>query len=113
MSSILSTSACGVGTHTTSFPSWPTEGSYSFAGCAWASAEVRSKARPNVDNVRCTKRESFILNICLLQLCIGDFRIPYPRTTQMSRKRLRQMWNVDRKHRPRAIREIDASEEGG
>ena len=27
MSSILSTSACGVGTHTTSFPSWPTVGS--------------------------------------------------------------------------------------
>ena len=28
MSSIFSTSTCGVGTHTTSLPAWPTCGSY-------------------------------------------------------------------------------------
>ena len=33
MSSILSTSACGVGTQTTSLPSWPTCGSIGLLGC--------------------------------------------------------------------------------
>ena len=40
MSSILSTSACGVGTQTTSLPAWPTCGSNGFAGACvpWANA---------------------------------------------------------------------------
>ena len=40
MSSILSTTACGVGTHTTSLPAWPTCGSNGFwpVAVAWADA---------------------------------------------------------------------------
>ena len=38
MSSILSTSACGVGTHTTSLPAWPTWGSNGFCWVAGACA---------------------------------------------------------------------------
>jgi hypothetical protein len=43
MSSILSTRACGVGTQTTSLPSWPTVGSKGFVevcACANAPAQV-------------------------------------------------------------------------
>ena len=42
MSSIFSTSAGGVGTHTTSLPPWPTVGSNGFCGVAvaWANAST-------------------------------------------------------------------------
>ena len=49
MSSILSTTACGVGTHTTSLPAWPTCGSNGFCPVAvWANAApdtIRDKTR--------------------------------------------------------------------
>ena len=61
MSSILSTSACGVGTHTTSLPGWPTRGSNCAAGVAgvaglagvagaWANAAVANKTVNSVKN---------------------------------------------------------------
>src|SRR5262245_33391144 len=47
MSSILSTSACGVGTQTTSFPAWPTSGWYSLAGCDCATPQAKNKKKKN------------------------------------------------------------------
>src|SRR3990167_2063845 len=59
MSSILSTSACGVGTHTTSLPSWPTCGWYpSCAACAKTVAAITDRQSASKD--RRAKRDAFM-----------------------------------------------------
>ncbi|MCY1384638.1 hypothetical protein D9M69_729200 [compost metagenome] len=59
MSSILSTSVCGVGTQMTSLPSWPTLGTYSFcsAGCAAAGAvwAWAPKAQARASAIACAR----------------------------------------------------------
>src|SRR5687768_1584856 len=63
MSSILSTSTCGVGTHTTSLPSCPTEGLYVASGVAAAGAVAAGCAAaaptaPNNPNARTSTHNS-------------------------------------------------------
>src|SRR5919109_397247 len=68
MSSILSTSACGVGTHTTSFPSWPTSGWYGcFAGCACANAQPIINAKNSDNKDRPTRRDSFMFVLLMIK----------------------------------------------
>src|SRR5437879_6378826 len=64
MSSILSTSSCGEGTHTTSLPDWPTSGAYSALG-AWAEAQTASADRIRIDEHRLAERHT---DMFLLQL---------------------------------------------
>src|SRR5262245_33036095 len=59
MSSIFSTTVSGVGTQTTSFPSWPTFGLYSVAaGCAKTAAATADRHSANRD--RREKHHAFI-----------------------------------------------------
>src|SRR6266581_2052756 len=64
MSSILSTSSCGEGTHTTSLPDWPTSGVYSALG-AWAKVQTAVAEKIRFDNHRLTVRHT---DMFLLQL---------------------------------------------
>src|SRR2546422_8125737 len=64
MSSLLSTSSCGEGTHTTSLPDWPTSGVYSALG-AWAKAQTASADRIRIGNHRLAERHT---DMFLLQL---------------------------------------------
>src|SRR5437867_5086423 len=64
MSSILSTSSCGEGTHTTSLPDWPTSGVYSALG-AWAKAQTAIAERIRIDEHRLAERHTdmFLLQV--------------------------------------------------
>src|SRR5438128_5569176 len=64
MSSILSTSSCGEGTHTTSLPDWPTSGVYSALG-AWAKVQTVVAEKIRIDNHRLAERHT---DMFLLQL---------------------------------------------
>src|SRR6059036_729068 len=64
MSSILSTSSCGEGTHTTSLPDCPTSGVYSALG-AWAKAQTAVAAKIRIDRHRLAERQT---DMFLLQL---------------------------------------------
>ena len=52
MSSIFSTSLSGVGTHTTSFPGWPTDGSNFGVAVACARAETATSTIETVNTPR-------------------------------------------------------------
>ena len=56
MSSILSTSACGVGTQTTSLPGWPTRGSNCAAGLVGVAAAWANAAAANKNREQCQER---------------------------------------------------------
>src|SRR5258708_39705327 len=64
MSSILSTSSCGEGTHTTSLPDWPTSGVYSALG-AWARAQTAIAEKIRIDKNRLAERHTdmFLLQV--------------------------------------------------
>src|SRR6266568_6875568 len=64
MSSILSTNACGEGTHTTSLPDWPTSGVYSALG-AWAKAQAAIAEKIRIDKHRLAERHTdmFLLQV--------------------------------------------------
>src|SRR5713101_4532573 len=64
MSSILSTSSCGEGTHTTSLPDWPTSGVYSALG-AWAKAQTAIAEKIRIDEHRLVERHTdmFLLQV--------------------------------------------------
>src|SRR5713226_5923421 len=64
MSSILSTSSCGEGTHTTSLPDWPTSGAYSALG-AWAKAQTAIAEKIRIDEHRLAERHTdmFLLQV--------------------------------------------------
>src|SRR5258708_3000419 len=64
MSSILSTSSCGEGTHTTSLPDWPTSGVYSALG-AWAKAQAAIAEKIKIDKHRLAERHTdmFLLQV--------------------------------------------------
>src|SRR6266568_4133064 len=64
MSSILSTNACGEGTHTTSLPDWPTSGVYSALG-AWAKAQAAIAEKIRIDKHRLAERHT---DMFLLQM---------------------------------------------
>src|SRR5258708_18335503 len=68
MSSILSTSSCGEGTHTTSLPDWPTSGVYSALG-AWAKAQTAVAEKIRIDKHRLAERHT---DMFLLQLVGGE-----------------------------------------
>src|ERR1041384_4713790 len=57
MSSILSTSACGEGTHTTSLPDCPTSGVYSTLG-AWAKAQTAIADKIRIEKHRLPGRHT-------------------------------------------------------
>src|SRR5258706_14596289 len=57
MSSILSTSSCGDGTHTTSLPDCPTSGVYSALG-AWAKAQTAVAEKIRIDKHRLAERHT-------------------------------------------------------
>src|SRR6266581_4333525 len=67
MSSILSTSSCGEGTHTTSLPDWPTSGVYSALG-AWAKAHAAIAEKIRIDKHRLAERHT---DMFLLQVAWG------------------------------------------
>src|SRR5438552_18907924 len=64
ISSILSTSSCGEGTHTTSLPDWPTSGVYSALG-AWAKAQAATAEKIRIDEHRLAERHTdmFLLQV--------------------------------------------------
>src|SRR5438445_579853 len=64
ISSILSTSSCGEGTHTTSLPDCPTSGVYSTLG-AWAKAQTAVAEKIRIDKHRLAERHT---DMFLLQL---------------------------------------------
>src|SRR5882672_2297055 len=62
MSSILSTSSCGEGTHTTSLPDWPTSGwNSALDDCAKAPTAIADRA--NVDNHSLAERDTDIFSL--------------------------------------------------
>src|SRR2546430_4635604 len=64
MSSILSTSSCGEGTHTTSLPDCPTSGVYSTLG-AWAKAQTAIADKIRIEKHRLAERHTdmFLLQV--------------------------------------------------
>src|SRR3981189_1629649 len=68
MSSILSTSSCGEGTHTTSLPDCPTSGLYSALG-AWAKAQTAVAEKIRIDKHRLAERHT---DMFLLQPVGGE-----------------------------------------
>src|SRR6267378_3553701 len=62
MSSILSTSSCGEGTHTTSLPDWPTSGVYSALG-AWAKAQTAIAEKIRIDEHRLAERHTDMFHL--------------------------------------------------
>src|SRR2546427_9513921 len=68
MSSILSTSSCGEGTHTTSLPDCPTSGVYSALG-AWAKAQTAVAEKIRIDEHRLAERHT---DMFLLQTGWGE-----------------------------------------
>src|SRR5438309_5142889 len=64
MSSILSTSSCGEGTHTTSLPDCPTSGVYSTLG-AWAEAQTAIADKIRIEKHRLAERHTdmFLLQV--------------------------------------------------
>src|SRR5262245_45198898 len=72
-----STSASGVGTHTTSLPVWPTCGTYSFdsAGAAWANAPAVTSANESASARRAAGITGF--NAVALGEC-GSLRARQP-----------------------------------
>src|SRR5262245_25294002 len=62
MSSILSTNACGVGTHTTSLPAWPTSGWNSpWAAYTGAKPKITIKHRHDANDNRRTEYAAFMI----------------------------------------------------
>src|SRR5258708_34543792 len=68
MSSILSTSSCGEGTHTTSLPDWPTSGVNSALG-AWAKAQTAIAEKIRIDRHRLAER---VKDIFFLHMVLGE-----------------------------------------
>src|SRR5437660_12759073 len=80
MSSILSTSSCGEGTHTTSLPDCPTSGVYSTLG-AWAKAQSAIADKIRIEKHRLAERHTdmFLLQVVVRKAtpACGTVRIPW------------------------------------